>query len=167
VSLRFSFGRRTAAAALLLALSTTACLSTSAPDYGTPSDPATETFAASLGVDLSQMTQIGDAPLYYQDITPGNGADVVPGNQITVAYTGWLPNGTKFDSGNYQFTLQGAMVIAGWDYGIPGMKVGGKRRLVIGSDLGYGPNAQINSAGQIVIPSNSTLVFDVTVVSTP
>lgn len=103
--------------------------------------------------------------LYYQDLTVGTGTQVTPGKQITVTYTGWLVNGTKFDSNGtgYQFTLQSASVIAGWDLGIVGMKVGGKRRLVIGSNLAYGPNAMRNQSGVVVIPSNATLVFDVAI----
>lgn len=169
MSLRLSVGRRNAVAALVLALSATACLSTSEPNYGTPSNPATETFATTLGVDLTQMTKLS-SDLYYQDITVGTGTQVTPGKQLTVNYTGWLTNGTQFDTSvgatPFTFTLQGAQVIAGWDLGIVGMRVGGKRRLVIGSNLGYGPSAQYGSNGALVIPSNATLVFDVTVVST-
>lgn len=164
---RLSSARRTAAAALLLAISATGCLSSTVPDYK-PSNPATETYAASLGVDLSQMTKLDDA-LYYQDLVVGTGAQVTPGKPVSVSYTGWLVNGTQFDSNvgktPFTFTLQAAQVIAGWDFGIVGMQVGGTRRLVIGSDLAYGPNARYNSLGQLVIPSSATLVFEVKVLS--
>ena len=163
MSLSLSFGRRNAAAALLLALSATACLSGSEPNLGTPSNPATETYAASLGVNIAQMTRLSN-DLFVQDLTVGTGTQVTPGKQLTVNYTGWLVNGNQFDTSigkaPFTFTLQGAQVIAGWDLGIVGMRAGGKRRLVIGSNLAYGPS------GVGTIPGNATLVFDVTVVST-
>lgn len=124
----------------------------------TPSDPLTETYAASLGVNISTMTK-KNANLYYQDITVGTGSEAVSGRSLSMVYTGWLVNGTKFDSnvgGNlFAFVLGGGQVITGWDQGLLGMKVGGKRRLVIGSTLGYGPQ------GNGPIPPNATLVFDV------
>ena len=97
------------------------------------------------------------------DLAPGSGAVVQSGQCITVQYTGWLTNGTKFDSsrdrvGGFQFTVGAGNVIPGWDKGIPGMKVGGRRRLEIPPALGYGPS------GQGPIPGNSTLIFIVEVV---
>ncbi|MBL0171366.1 MAG: FKBP-type peptidyl-prolyl cis-trans isomerase [Gemmatimonadaceae bacterium] len=125
---------------------------------GTPSDPATDTFAAALGVDLTAMTK-KSAVLYVQDLTVGTGAEAVTGRVLGMVYTGWLANGTKFDSNvgsqNFTFTLGAGQVIAGWDQGIVGMKVGGKRRIIMGSALGYGAN------GSGPIPGNATLVFDV------
>jgi FKBP-type peptidyl-prolyl cis-trans isomerase len=169
VSISLPLGRRNAAAALLIALSATACLSSTEPNAGPPSNPATETYAASLGVNIAQMTKLSDN-LYVQDLTVGTGTQVTPGKQLTVTYTGWLANGIQFDSNvgatPFTFTLQGAQVIAGWDLGLVGMRAGGKRRLAIGSSLGYGPTAQYDGLGRLVIPSNATLVFDVSVVST-
>jgi peptidylprolyl isomerase len=163
VSPSLSFRRRNAAAALFLALSATACLGGTEPNVGTPSNPATDTYAASLGVDITQMTKLSN-DLFVQDLTVGTGTQVTPGKQLTVNYSGWLTNGFQFDTSigktPFTFTLQGAQVIAGWDLGIVGMHAGGKRRLVIGSNLGYGPG------GVGPIPGNATLVFDVTVVST-
>jgi FKBP-type peptidyl-prolyl cis-trans isomerase FkpA len=159
------------AAALLVALSATACLGTTEPNNGPPSNPATETYAASLGINIAQMTKLSD-DLYYQDITVGTGAAVGPGKAMSVDYIGWLANGVQFDSnagrGPYPFTLQDVPpdVIVGWDLGLVGMKVGGKRRLVIGSSLGFGPTAQFNASGVLVIPANATLIFDVTVLTT-
>jgi peptidylprolyl isomerase len=152
-----------------MALSATACLSTSEPNLGTPSNPATETFASSLGINVSQMTKVSD-DLYYQDLTVGTGTQVSPGKDLSVTYTGWLANGSQFDSNvgkdALTFTLQTGVVITGWDVGIVGMRAGGKRRLVIGSNLAYGPYPQYDQLGRLVIPSNATLVFDVTVLST-
>lgn len=136
--------------ALLLAV--TSC-EPSAPEG--PSDPAAETYAASLNVDIPSMTKV-DANLYYQDLTVGTGAVAAVNKTITVSYTGYLVNGTSFDSGSLPPTvLNDANLIAGWVVGIPGMKVGGKRKLVIGSNYAYG------SRGNGSIPPNATLVFDV------
>jgi FKBP-type peptidyl-prolyl cis-trans isomerase FkpA len=132
-------------------------------DVGPPSDPATETYAASLGVDIAKMTKISDQ-LFFQDIVAGTGASAARGSTITANYTGWLANGTQFDSNAGgapigPLVLGQGQVIAGWDIGISGMKVGGTRRLVIGSTLGYG------AGGSGKIPPNATLVFDVQLVS--
>ena len=106
--------------------------------------------------------------LQITDATVGNGAVAGKGNEVTVHYTGWLydpkaadKHGQKFDSSRdrnepFSFTLGARRVIAGWDMGVAGMKVGGKRTLVIPSDLGYGSRG----AGS-AIPPNATLVFDV------
>ncbi len=125
---------------------------------GTPSDPATDTFAAALGVNLAAMTKKGDG-LYIQDLVVGTGAEAVAGRTLGMVYSGWLANGTKFDSNvggaNFSFALGAGQVVAGWDQGIVGMKVGGKRRIIMGSALGYG------ASGKGPIPPNATLVFDV------
>lgn len=99
--------------------------------------------------------------LQYIDVVTGTGAQAQPGQLVTVHYTGWLTNGTKFDSSRdhgqpFQFALGGRQVIQGWDQGVAGMRVGGQRRLIIPPDLGYGARG---AAG--VIPPNATLIFDV------
>jgi FKBP-type peptidyl-prolyl cis-trans isomerase len=116
-------------------------------------------FAPSLGVDLSKMT-VTPSGLYYEDTKVGDGATAERGQQVSVHYTGWLPNGVKFDSSRdrgkpFVFQLGAGRVIAGWDEGVAGMKVGGTRKLVIPPTLGYGSRA----IGPI--PPNSVLVFDV------
>jgi len=98
--------------------------------------------------------------LQSTDETVGTGAEAVAGKKVTVNYSGTLTNGTKFDSSYdrnqpFSFTLGAGEVIKGWDEGVAGMKVGGKRKLVIPPSLGYG--AQANGS----IPANSTLVFEV------
>jgi FKBP-type peptidyl-prolyl cis-trans isomerase len=100
--------------------------------------------------------------LQYADLTVGKGKEAKAGDSVTVHYTGYLTDGTKFDSSvdrgtPFQFDLGAGKVIKGWDEGVAGMKVGGKRKLVIPSDLGYGPAGTPGGP----IPPNATLVFDV------
>jgi len=125
-----------------------------------PSNPAVETYASSLGVTIASMTKRSDN-LYVQDLVVGTGAEAAAGRVVSVTYSGWLTSGSRFDTNvggrPFNFTLGAQQVIAGWDQGVLGMRVGGKRRIVIGSALGYG------SQGQRPIPANSTLVFDVEV----
>jgi FKBP-type peptidyl-prolyl cis-trans isomerase FkpA len=99
--------------------------------------------------------------LTIEDLTVGSGAAAAAGQKVKVHYTGWLTNGTKFDSSKdrgdpFEFPLGGGRVIKGWDEGVQGMKVGGKRKLTIPPGLGYGARG----AGG-VIPPNATLVFEV------
>ncbi len=105
----------------------------------------------------------GMATLKYMDIKVGDGSIAAAGKVALVHYTGWLTDGTKFDSSldrnqPYRFRIgdEPPAVIAGWDRGVRGMRVGGKRKLVIPAELGYGARG----AGG-VIPPNATLVFDV------
>lgn len=99
--------------------------------------------------------------LVMEDVKVGTGTEAKAGQKVSVHYTGWLTNGTKFDSSvdrgtPFEFNLGGGQVIKGWDEGVAGMKVGGKRKLTIPPQLGYGARG----AGA-VIPPNATLVFDV------
>jgi FKBP-type peptidyl-prolyl cis-trans isomerase len=102
-----------------------------------------------------------DSGLQYQDIVVGSGAAAKPGDFVSVHYTGWLEDGTKFDSSldrntPFEFQLGAGGVIAGWDEGVAGMQVGGKRKLIIPAELGYGSRGAGN-----IIPANATLIFDV------
>ncbi len=102
--------------------------------------------------------------LSIKDVVVGTGPEAVSGDTVTVNYVGTLDNGTKFDSSYdrkqpFTFPLGAAKVIKGWDLGVPGMKVGGKRELTIPPELGYGSQA----VGPI--PANSTLHFTVELVS--
>jgi FKBP-type peptidyl-prolyl cis-trans isomerase len=106
----------------------------------------------------NKTTQSG---LVIEELKVGTGAEAKKGQTVTVHYTGWLTNGTKFDSSRdrmepFAFHLGAGEVIKGWDEGVQGMKVGGKRKLTIPASMGYGARG----AGG-VIPPNATLVFDV------
>lgn len=119
------------------------------PEAMTSSSPAAPTAEASLGI---------------VDVTVGQGPAAQAGDKVKVQYTGTLTNGTEFDSSRkagkpFEFTLGRGEVIKGWDQGVAGMKVGGKRKLTIPASLGYGARG----AGG-VIPPYATLLFDVELV---
>ena len=137
-------------------------------------EPAPDTTAAAApapapagpefpGADTTQM-QRSSTGLFMKDVVPGEGEAVKAGQTAVVHYTGWLTDGTKFDSSRDRgepFPVENvgqAMVIAGWNEGLQGMKVGGQRVLVIPPQLGYGEGGM-----PPVIPPNATLVFNVEV----
>ena len=102
-----------------------------------------------------------DSGLQYWDIKVGTGDEAKSGDKVKVHYTGWFTSGKKFDSSvdarqPYSFTLGQGNVIKGWDEGVAGMKVGGKRQLRIPPELAYGEQGYKN-----IVPPNSTLIFDV------
>jgi FKBP-type peptidyl-prolyl cis-trans isomerase len=107
-----------------------------------------------------------DSGLQYWDIVVGTGKVAKEGDGVRVHYTGWLTNGKKFDSSvdaghPFTFVLGNSEVIKGWDEGVAGMKVGGKRQLHIPPDLGYGENGTPDGT----IPPNSALIFEVQLLS--
>ena len=123
--------------------------------------------AAGVSCSPTAPTVTTSAPFSQSDIVVGTGAVAASGNTLTVGYTGWLfdsaqPNaeGAQFGSSTaFSFLLGQGQVIAGWDQGLVGMRVGGKRRLVIPPSLAYGDTRQT------VIPPNATLLFEVTLIA--
>lgn len=120
-------------------------------------------FAPETNVVLDRMER-RPSGLYVEDLREGEGAVAAAGNRVAVHYTGWLPDGTQFDSSRdsaepFQFTLGAGQVIRGWDEGVAGMREGGERRLVVPPELAYGSQG----AGG-VIPPDSPLVFEVELV---
>ena len=129
-------------------------------------DPATLTYAPALKVKLDS-TELRPSGLYVHDIVVGTGPMADSMSTAEVHYTGWLADGTKFDSSRerqetFRFTVGIGQVIGGWDEGVRGMRVGGKRQLVVPPKLGYG---DIGSAP--VIPRMATLVFEVELMGVP
>ena len=136
----------------------------SGPDEPEIPEIETTTFAEALDVDLSESTKTTNG-LYYRDLEVGSGSEVATGQLVGTHYTGWLADGTKFGENGasdapLRFRLGIGQVIPGWDLGLPGMRVGGTRQLIIPPSLGYG--ARQNGP----IPPYSILVFEVEVVST-
>ena len=121
------------------------------------------TYPGEATTNEAQSTKSG---LQFIEIQEGTGVSPATGNKVTVHYTGYLMNGKKFDSSvdrnqPFTFVIGYGQVIKGWDEGVASMKVGGKRKLIIPSDLGYGKRG----AGA-VIPPDSELIFDVELINT-
>lgn len=139
------------------------------PDIFAPFPSAQPQAALTNGTATNAMasttpeTDTNAAPTSLQvtDLSVGTGTEAVAGDTVTVDYVGALTDGTVFDASKnhgqpFSFTLGAGQVIPGWDQGVPGMKVGGQRVLVIPASLGYGPQ----TVG--TIPANSTLIFEIT-----
>lgn len=149
-----------AAALAVVMLALAACSKPPSPESNLPIEyQVAKYYAKDLGVNLDSMTMHKDG-LFVRDLAVGTGQRADSGDIVFVKYTGWLPNGTQFDSNMdsdslFHPAIGYGQVIKGWDEGIVGMHVGGRRLLVIPPALGYG----VNRNGPI--PANSTLVFDV------
>jgi FKBP-type peptidyl-prolyl cis-trans isomerase FkpA len=153
--------------AIVLAISILIVAISSQAQTATTPKETTAQKPVSARPDTSAPTKVTGAPtktasgLEYWDVKMGTGAVAQSGQHVKVDYTGWLTSGKKFDSSvdagrPFEFVLGARQVIKGWDEGVAGMKVGGKRQLRIPPDLAYGPKGYPG-----VIPANSTLVFDV------
>lgn len=150
----------TAALSLALTLAISGCIDSVGPSDPVPIEQTT--FAPALGVDLSASTKTTNGA-YYRDIAVGTGAVVANGQDLDVRYTGWLSSGQQFDTNVggaiLTFALGRGDVIEGWDEAIPGMRVGGRRQLIIPASLAYGPY------GVGPIPGNAVIVFNVEIVA--
>jgi FKBP-type peptidyl-prolyl cis-trans isomerase len=135
-------------------------LFTMASSSGDSTDPTIAQASALGGEMVAPKERVTESGLRITDLVVGEGAEALTGQNVQVNYRGTLVNGKEFDSsygrGPFSFPLGGGRVIRGWDEGVAGMKVGGKRKLVIPPDLGYGSRG----AGG-VIPPNATLIFEV------
>ena len=123
-----------------------------------PEDVSRVAFDPSLHVHLDSMVR-RPSGLYVQDLTVGTGAVAALGRNVVVRYSGWLPNGRRFDGSEITVTLGTNKTIRGWEEGLLGMRAGGKRRLVVPPHLAYGAKATGD------IPPNSVLVFEMEVTS--
>ena len=152
---------------LLFLVAVAACADAPAPPPSPPDaavpDLSAITYAPALGIDLAAMSRTPRGVL-YRDLTPGTGEPVGAGKLVAIHYVGTLPDGTQFDANGpsdppYEFPLGAGKVVPGFEEAVTGMKVGGKRQVVIPPALGYG--AQANGP----IPANSVLVFTIDLVS--
>jgi len=139
------------------ALSATAVAS----EAGKAMEPSKDAPGKDAAKDAAGKEIVTPSGLKYTDLKMGAGAEAKAGDAVQVHYTGWLVDGTKFDSSRdsnrpFRFKLGAGQVIKGWDEGVAGMRVGGKRKLIIPAELGYGRQG----AGS-VIPPGATLVFEV------
>jgi FKBP-type peptidyl-prolyl cis-trans isomerase len=142
-----SMTRNAFTAALILALALTGCQKEASSSDGSQAEKGS--------------TDVANSNLKIEDLKVGTGDSPKPGDVVSVHYTGWLENGTKFDSSvdrgePFEFVIGQGQVIQGWDQGVMTMKEGGKRKLTIPPELGYGARG----AGG-VIPPNATLIFEV------
>jgi FKBP-type peptidyl-prolyl cis-trans isomerase len=148
---------------LFAALSLGACNLDIAQPTDSPTDPATESFAPATGVDLTKMTRMPNG-VYYQDLEVGTGDSLTTLRIVSVVFVAYLRTGFVFDHLTQPrlYDLH-SVGITGFVDGIIGMRVGGTRKLVLPSSLGFGPLGAIG----LGVPGNSTLVYDVTLVEIP
>ena len=148
--------RSFAAVAALVLLA--ACDLSTEPNVPAPIDPANDSYASSLGIDIATMTKQSNG-VYIKDVTPGTGTAAVANDSVKVDYTGWLPNGTQFDTSKQtgriplEFVIGKNVYITAFETAVIGMKPGGVRLIIIPTGLAYG------AAGRNGIPPNTNLIF--------
>lgn len=141
------------------------------PAATTPSTTATTQQTPGATTANTTTTASSSTQVQAQDVSVGTGTQATPGSVVSVLYVGKLPDGTVFDSsaahGNQPltFTLGSQGLIPGFQIGVNGMKVGGERLMAIPPSLGYGTTDVKDSTGKVIIPANSTIVFDVKLVN--
>ncbi len=154
--------RRLALVAIALASAAIAACATAAWQ-GTALDPTEITYADALDVDLSRMEEV-EPGLFVEDLIPGSGRAAGRNSRVWIHYVTWLPDGTLIDTSvgrdPFAFRLGEGEVIQGWNRAIPGMLIGGNRKLVVRPGLAYG------SRGTANVPPDATLVFQVELVDT-
>jgi FKBP-type peptidyl-prolyl cis-trans isomerase FkpA len=145
-------------ALLLLTVGVVAACNNDVLGAGTPSNPATETFATSLGVDIAASSRT-ESGVYYRDVRLGTGEQAAAADEVTITYAGYLKDGTLFDSRSTPTELSLGATVQGFRDGVVGMRAGGVRKIVIPSALAYDWRGSPGSNPPI--PRNATLVFDV------
>ena len=151
----------------LVSLGLTACLDSTVPDYATVEGT---TFASSLEVDLANSTGTPTG-VYYRDLAVGTGDAIAEGQDMYMFYEAYLSNGTKVDERQppdipLTFTAGTAAITPGLEFGMQGMRVGGRRQVIVPPNLAYGmDDIRNNSTGEVIIPGNSVLVFVVELVN--
>ncbi len=146
--------------------STGGAVANESPAHGSPT-PNVDDFHAGDGLPAVTYPD----GLKVIDLSQGTGAVAHSGDSVVVEYTGWLTDGTLFDSSRsrnqpFPFTIGKGQVIAGWDEGVPGMAAGGKRKLIIPAALAYGAQGQQDpNTGATIIPPDATLVFEISLIS--
>ena len=139
-----------------------ACDLSTAPDVPDPIDPAKDSYASSLGVDIATMTKLSTG-VYIKDKVVGTGTVAAANDSVQVNYTGWTPNGFQFDTSKLpsrkplEFVIGKAIYIPAFESAVVGMQPGGTRLIIIPTGLAYGPAGNSNAG----IPPNTNLVFQI------
>ena len=139
-----------------------ACDLSTAPDVPDPIDPANDSYASSLGVDIATMTKLSSG-VYVKDKVVGTGTPAVANDSVQINYTGWTPNGFQFDTSKLpsrkplEFVIGKGVYIPAFEAAVVGMQPGGTRQIIIPTALAYGPVGNANAG----IPPNTNLIFQI------